>query len=206
MNVRRTATLIAVLLLSSSAFAQTQTTGRIAGTMRDPNGAVIVGAEVTVVSRATGDQRKASTDSEGNYAVPLLPPGTYRVKVAASGFHTEIFDVEVVITQTTPINVDLPLAGLIDSVVVHIAPLVQRDGPQLGRSVDARTVSELPLATRKPGPPLWDKEAIAVPVPPPNPLRESEEPSPARGGLRRPLLAPPSWRPVAWPRPRCPAP
>src|SRR2546422_4696367 len=148
MNVRRTATSIAVLFLSSSAFAQTQTTGRIAGTMRDPNGAVIVGAEVTVVSSATGDQRKASTDSEGNYAVPLLPSGTYRVKVAASGFHTEIFDVEVVITQTTPINVDLPLAGLIDSVVVHIAPLVQRDGPQLGRAVNARTVSELPLATR----------------------------------------------------------
>ena len=140
--------LVCLLLVSRSALAQSQTTGRIAGTVKDPNGAVIAGAEVTVVSKATDDQRKVTTDGEGNYAVSLLPSGTYRVKVAVSGFHTELFDVEVVITQTTTLNVDLPLAGLIDTVVVRIAPLIQRDGPQLGRVIDSRAVSELPLASR----------------------------------------------------------
>src|SRR2546426_9202379 len=151
---RRTTALLlpfAFLLLASlSVLAQTQTTGRIAGTVKDQTGAVIVGAEVTVVSRTTGDERKVTTDAEGNHTVPLLPPGTSRTRVAANGFDTKVFaTVQVFITETTPVNADLTVAGaIIDPVVVRIAPLIQRDGPQLGRVVDARAVSELPLATR----------------------------------------------------------
>ena len=139
-----------LLLLSLSAFAQTPTTGRIAGTVKDQAGAVIVGAEVSVINKATGDGRKVNTDKEGNYAAPLLPPGTYRVRVAASGFDTKIFDnVQVAITETTLANAELTVAGVIvDPVEVRITPFIQRDGPQLGRVVDSRAVAELPLATR----------------------------------------------------------
>ncbi len=132
-----------------SAFGQSQTTGRILGTVRDPNGAVIVGAEVTVTSLATADERKDTTDTEGNFAVLLLSPGTYRVRVVASGFNPALFDaVRVVITETTTRNAQLAVAGVIDSVVVRDAPLIRSDGPQLGRVVDSRAVAELPLATR----------------------------------------------------------
>src|ERR1700687_587509 len=139
-----------LLLPSLSSLAQSQTTGRIAGTVRDQKGAVIVGAEVMAVSKATGDERRANTDKEGNYAVPILPPGTYRVKVTAPGFNSALFDtVQVIITETTLIDAELTVAGIIvDPVVVRIAPLIQRDGPQLGRVIDSRAVSELPLATR----------------------------------------------------------
>ena len=95
------------------ALAQSQTTGRIAGTVKDPNGAVIVGAEVTVTSLATAEERKVTTDAEGNYAVPLLSPGTYRVRVTADGFNPALFDpVRVVITETTTVNADLTVAGI----------------------------------------------------------------------------------------------
>src|SRR5438132_4330199 len=139
-----------LLLLSLSAFAQTQTTGRIAGTIKDQNGAVIAGAEVTVVNKATGDERSVIAHAEGDYVVSLLPAGAYRVRVVANGFNTRIYDtVEVAITETTQVDADLTVAGIIaDPVVVRIAPLIQRDGPQLGRVVDSRAVSELPLATR----------------------------------------------------------
>ena len=136
-------------LLSISVFAQSQTTGRIAGTVRDPNGAVIVRAEVTVSSSATAEERKVTTDDQGNYSVPLLPPGTYRVNVAANGFNSAVFDsVQVVITETTTVNAELPVAGAVVEMIVRSAPLIQKDGPQLGRVVDSRAVSELPLATR----------------------------------------------------------
>ena len=136
-------------LVSISVFAQSQTTGRIAGIVRDPNGAVIVCAEVTVSSSATAEERKVTTDDQGNYSVPLLPPGAYRVKVAANGFNSAVIDsVQVVITETTTVNADLPVAGAVVEIIVRPAPLIQKDGPQLGRVVDSRAVSELPLATR----------------------------------------------------------
>jgi hypothetical protein len=131
-------------------FAQSQTTGRIAGTVKDQNGAVIVGAEVTVSSRSTGEERRVKTETEGNYTVSLLPPGAYRVKITASGFNSALFDsVQAVITETITVNAELTVAGIIvDPVTVRVSPLIQNEGPQLGRVVDSRAVSELPLATR----------------------------------------------------------
>ncbi len=137
-------------LVLSSITVLAQTTGRIAGTVKDQNGAVIVGAEVAVSSKTTAEERKVTTDGEGNYTVPLLPPGIYRARVAANGFNSALFDsVQVVITETTTVNAELTVAGgIVDQVIVRIAPLIQKDGPQLGRVVDSRAVSELPLATR----------------------------------------------------------
>jgi len=137
-------------LVTIFAFAQSQTTGRIVGTVKDPNGALLVGAEVTVTSLATAEERKARTDAEGNYAMPLLVPGTYRVRVAADGFNASLFDsVRVVITETTTVNAELVVAGItVEPITVRAAPLIRTDGPQLGRVVDSRAVAELPLATR----------------------------------------------------------
>src|SRR5213075_1318711 len=50
-------------------------------------------------------------------------------------------------TETTTVDANLELAG-VDTVSVRVDPLLQRDGPQLGRVVDSRAISELPLATR----------------------------------------------------------
>ncbi len=135
---------------TSSAFAQGQTTGRIAGTVKDEKGAVIVRAEVTVTSKTTAEGRTVTTDNQGNYNVPLLAPGSYRVSVTANGFRAILFDsVQVAITETTTVNAELIVAGaIVEPVIIRLAPLVQNDGPQLGRVVDSRTVSELPLATR----------------------------------------------------------
>jgi hypothetical protein len=138
-----------LLLFSISALAQSPTTGRIAGTVRDPNGAVIVGAEIIITSDATGEKREATTDKEGNYAVPFLPPGTYRVRVTAKGFNPVTIDfVSVAITETITTNADFTVGSIGDPFFVQVAPFIQNDGPQLGRIVDSRAVSELPLATR----------------------------------------------------------
>src|SRR5438105_15901190 len=132
MNVRRTAKLIAVLLLSSSAFAQTQTNGRIAGTVKDQNGALIVGAEVITTSEATGEARKVTSDDAGSYSVPFLPPGGYRLSISANGFEPKVFrDIRVSITETTMRDATLAVAG-VTNVAVSITsdPILQTDGPQ----------------------------------------------------------------------------
>src|SRR5207249_10616956 len=92
------------VLCSASVSAQSQTTGRVAGTVKDERGAVIVGAEVTVSSKTTAEERTVTTDDQGNYTVPILAPGTYRVRVVANGFNSTLFDsVQVIITATTTV-------------------------------------------------------------------------------------------------------
>lgn len=135
-------------LCATGAFAQSQTTGRIAGTVKDEKGALIVGAEVTVSSKTTARKLKVITDEEANYSVPLLPPGQYSISIAAAGFAVLVFDpIQVVITETTTVDASLVVTGP-DLVAVNVNPLIQRDGPELGRGVGTRAVSELPLATR----------------------------------------------------------
>ena len=139
-----------LLLSSASGFAQTQTTGRISGRVKDQNGAVIKGAEVNLVSDATAEKRKVTTDGEGNYSVSLLSPGSYQVIVSASGFATISLPALIILTETTTLDVTLLVAAmsLKPQLISFADPLIRMDGPQLGRAVDSRTTSQLPLAAR----------------------------------------------------------
>src|ERR1051326_6010557 len=136
--------------IPSCAHGQT-TTGRIAGVIKDQTGGFIAGAEVRVASISSGDERKIITDNTGSYAVPLLSPGGYRITIAAAGFKEEILEgINVAITETTLANAELTIGGM-DATSITVsaaAPLVQSGGPQLGRVVDSRATSRLPLATR----------------------------------------------------------
>ncbi len=149
MNIRKLTILL--LLLSSSIFAQTQTTGRIAGTVKDQTDALIIGATVTVTSQSNDEERTTTTDAAGNFAVAFLAPGIYRVRVAANGFNPFIAEtITVSITETTTINVVLTVAGItVDPITVeNTAPLIKTDNPTLGQVIGSRTISDLPLATR----------------------------------------------------------
>ena len=144
------AVMFALLLGSLSVFAQSQTTGRIAGSVTDEKGGALPGAEVTVTNKATGETRTVVADDTGHYIVPLLSSGSYTVSASANGFKKFIAeDVKVAITETTTLDPSLVVGAVSESVTVNAAPqLAQTEGPQLGRVVDGRTVAELPLATR----------------------------------------------------------
>src|SRR5258706_9202070 len=60
--------------------------GALNGTVRDPNGAVIVGAQVTARNNATGEMRNVTTDGKGNFKLEKLAPGKYTVIVTRNGF------------------------------------------------------------------------------------------------------------------------
>ena len=139
-----------LVLCPVSTFSQSQTTGRISGTVKDPHGAAIIGAEVNVINLATKEERKVKTDDRGNYAVPLLPPGMYRISVTANGFKkTDVESIRVVITETFALELSLEVGSMREQVVVTtLGPLIRTEGPQMGRVVDSRAVAELPLATR----------------------------------------------------------
>src|SRR5215471_10741959 len=149
--VRALLTIVCVLAFSvPTIFAQSQTTGQIAGVVRDQTRAVIAAAEVTLVNTDTSEERRVTTDSLGYYSAPLLAPGNYRVSIVASGFRRTVFnDVQVSLTETVEINPYLTVAANPESVDVQAEPpLIQKDGPQMGRVVDSRFAEELPSASR----------------------------------------------------------
>src|SRR5581483_10654873 len=155
MKIRTAAAFCLALCLSAffsvSVSAQSQTTGRIAGTVKDEKGDVIAGAEITVTGKATGEERQVTADAEGNYTVLLLTPGAWQVTIKANGFKRAFFDiVRVVITETTVVNASLVVGAVTEEslTITSASPLVQTEGAQLGRVVDSRAVAELPLATR----------------------------------------------------------
>src|ERR1700722_17418660 len=90
-----TVRLIAVLILMSGAgrtlWAQETMQGStIFGTVTDTSGAAVAGATVEVTSPALQGAKTATTDSDGAYRIPDLPPGTYHISYSKDGFQTDV--------------------------------------------------------------------------------------------------------------------
>lgn len=141
---------LVLAFLGTALAGWSQTTGTIAGTVRDLSGAVIARADVQAVDANSAEEYKAITDKLGQYFVPVLQPGTYRLTVSAPGFgQRTIEQVRVSVTETTIVDIMLQVGPAKSSVTVtESATLLHMNGPQLGRVVEARGVSGLPLATR----------------------------------------------------------
>jgi len=101
---------LAVLLVCiTGTFAQ-QSSGTLRGRVADEFGGLIVGATVTVADQ-NGVEKSATTDAEGNYSFPSLPPGRYTLHATAPGFAPfENTDVEVNAGRTVPLNITLNVA------------------------------------------------------------------------------------------------
>src|SRR5215469_6790630 len=87
LQVRIALALLSLALLFCAPVLNAQTSkGILVGVVRDPTGAVLPGAEVTIVNQDTSETRKTTTDSAGAYRVDAINPGTYEVDVTAQGF------------------------------------------------------------------------------------------------------------------------
>lgn len=143
--------LVTLLLCTSSAFAQSATTGALIGTITDPSGAVISAATVTATNIATGQSRTATTGSDGGYRISLLPPGNYSVKISASGFQTvDVPSITINVTETPVLNRALAIGTQAQQVTVEstAAETIQTENATVGGLVSGQVVTDLPLSTR----------------------------------------------------------
>lgn len=134
----------ALIGLTCVAGAQTTTTGAIAGVVKDPSGAVVRGAAVTL-SNGAGIRRDTTADATGHYAFLLLPPGTYRLKANKAGFSETAADVPVRITETTEADLSLQIA--VQKTVVEVQA-AQEVTPAEGTVIQQEQIRQLPLPTR----------------------------------------------------------
>ena len=126
-----------------------QTTGELHGTVKDPSGLAIPGAQVSAKVEGTGVERTTTTDGRGEFVIPSVAVGQYSVEVAASGFKTFVQRVEVTLGHVINIDALLQLGETKEVVTAETqAPLVETTNTQLGAVVNSRAVVNLPLNTR----------------------------------------------------------
>jgi hypothetical protein len=96
-----------------------ENTGAVSGTVKDPGGAVIPGAKVTLSGPALVRPLEATSDKEGSYTFPKVPAGIYTVTVGQTGFKTvKSEDVNVVLGQTSRVDVALAAGAVTESVTI----------------------------------------------------------------------------------------
>src|ERR1700746_2584217 len=88
--LRAILTVIAVLGCAISSPGQAVNNAQIHGTVTDATGAAVVGARVTATQATTGLVRVTVTGASGDYSLPNLPVGPYRLEVAAQGFQNYV--------------------------------------------------------------------------------------------------------------------
>ncbi len=143
------AAVIMVLCLSlPTLWAQSLTSGAIAGSITDQTAALVPGATVTVTNIGTGDTHTVTTNAEGHFQIPLLVPADYRIKVEAKGFRiADQGPITVIVSQTSSVNVTLEVGTATQTVEVTAnAQLIQTENPNTTTTVSTQLIDSLPNA------------------------------------------------------------
>jgi hypothetical protein len=136
---------LSVFLHAGTLFAQSGNSGTINGVVKDPSGAVVAGAAVTVHNPVSGYDRTATTDSSGSFSFSNIPPNPYHLSVYAKGFGAYAQDVDVRSSVPVTINVALTVAGSSSTVtIVGGSDLIETE-PTFHTDIDRALFDKLPL-------------------------------------------------------------
>lgn len=135
-----------LFLMAPAAFGQN--TGMISGTVNDQSGAVVSGASVKAQNSGTGYSREATSTATGAYRIDQLPVGTYSLTVEASGFKkTVVPNVAVSVNDAITLDINLEVGAVSEIVTITggAAELVNTETSVMGKTVDNRTLNDLPI-------------------------------------------------------------
>ena len=141
-------TLICLTLWAAVSSAQTST-GRVTGTVTDQSGAVVSGATINATNVGTSRTVTVQSGAAGEYSIPALEPGAYKIEVTAPNFKSSTQNVTLQTNQILPLNVALTPGAATENVeVTGAAPLVETSSSDLGEVIEGKQVIDLPLNTR----------------------------------------------------------
>src|SRR5580692_12902361 len=107
-----------LVMTVSSLWAQTSTTGAIAGVVTDPTAAVLPGVSVMLKNIDTGSSASTTSNAQGSYNFPLLQPGNYSVSANAAGFQGIAKIVTVALGSSITANLELAISSQKETVEV----------------------------------------------------------------------------------------
>ena len=154
-----------LLIAATSALGQAGR-GSISGLVTDPNGALVLGAQVVLKNPATGVTQHTVTSGAGLYTFVSLNPGVYQVTVNQSGFANTTEDkITVNLDQVTEVNIALKVGASTESVTVtSSADLVEATNSTVGSLITSETIDRVPLLYRN----VFDLVQLSAGVTPPN--------------------------------------
>jgi len=134
------------LLFAPALFAQSLTTGDISGTLKDPSGAVVPNATVTLKSLDTGSTQSTTTDSTGEFRFRLLKTGQYMVSTSPAGFQKTEQQAEVTVGSVMTLTLTLTVGQATQTVEVSAtAPLLNPE-PSNNTPFSPQQLAQLPAA------------------------------------------------------------
>ena len=140
--------MIATSLTPRIACAQS-TFGTLTGTVTDASGAVVPGASVVATNLATGVERTALSDPAGDFQMPNLDAGTYRLVTRLAGFADQTRDVELLARQVLRADVQLAPAGSQEAVqVTATRPVIETERATIDTSISGVDIAKLALNFR----------------------------------------------------------
>ena len=142
--------LLSILFLLTTLASSQLYTGSVSGTVKDPSGAVIVGAKMTIVDSEKGFSFNALTDSQGHYLARQLPPGKYNVTAQAPNFKGQKQDgIEVAVNANLSVDFSLAVGAADVSVEVQSSGVqLQTQDAVTGQVIDRKFINDLPLLGR----------------------------------------------------------
>jgi len=145
------ATLMIWAFLATSAFAQSDV-GAITGFVRDQSGAVVPGAQVTIVNEATGEKHAVMSDADGHYTVTNLRPAVYTMTAESKGFK-KYTSTHNKLSASTTLSLDAALAVGAATETVEVtatASVLQTESGSVQNEVTGRQISDQELNGRNP--------------------------------------------------------
>src|SRR5438552_9175050 len=133
------------------ALAQSQLgTGAIAGVVQDSSAASVTGAEVTLTNKETGLVRKMVSGAGGQFAAPVLPTGTYKLRVSHAGFSAlEQDDIVVNVGSTATVIAELKVGGIAETVTVEATVAIDSAKTDESSLIDRKLIQDLPINGRR---------------------------------------------------------
>src|ERR1035441_7073087 len=148
--IRKTCSVLPVLLAFLCSNAVADVTGSILGVVRDRTNAVVVGARVVATNAQTNFSKAANSGPDGTYRILALPAGPYKVVAEASGFERfTATDIDVKVNDQLRIDITLDVGSVQNQVSVEASAVqVQTESTQLGDVIESKKMLALPLNGR----------------------------------------------------------
>ena len=154
------AIVILIAVLAAPGFAQLAGSGTITGTITDPSGAVVPGADIVIRNTDTGVVRTIQSNEAGIYVAPFLQPGHYEVRASKTGFSAVLRkDLVLQVGQTLSMDLAMSVQAAVETVTVTgQQDVVDTEKTEVSQVISEGSVGNLPISGRR-----WDAFVMMTP-------------------------------------------